>query len=128
LVDVHVDKALIDQAFVEFEDSAVLPDEEADALSRKLAKMAAFLKALERVAKIVADIATHFKEKVKPQGFKAMIFTPDRYACVQYKAELDKHFPVEDSQVVISTSANDEFEFKRVNKETEAKMPQLEMK
>jgi len=113
LVDVHVDRDSIDQAFAEFKDSAALTDEEADALNRKSAKMAAFLKSPERVAKIVADIAVHFKEKVEPQGFKAMIVTPDRYACVQYKEELDNHFPTEASQVVISTSANDEFEFKK---------------
>jgi type I restriction enzyme R subunit len=113
LVDVHVDKDSIDQAFAEFKDSAALTDEEADALNRKSAKMAAFLKSPERVAKIVADIATHFKEKVEPQGFKAMIVTPDRFACVQYKEELDKHFPPEVSRVVISTSANDDFEFKQ---------------
>ena len=113
LVDVHVDRDSIDQAFAEFKDSAALSDEEADALNRKSAKMSAFLKSPERVAKIVADIAVHFKEKVEPQGFKAMIVTPDRYACVQYKEELDKHFPTEASRVVISTSANDEFEFKK---------------
>lgn len=113
LVDVHVDKESIDHAFAEFKDSAALTDEEADALNRKSAKMAAFLKSPERVAKIVADIATHFKEKVEPQGFKAMIVTPDRFACVQYKEKLDKHFPTEASRVVISTSANDDFEFKQ---------------
>src|SRR5690606_215817 len=62
---------------------------------------------------IVMDIATHFKEKVAPQGFKAMIVTPDRYACVQYKEALDKYFIPEASRVVISTSANDPFEFKQ---------------
>ncbi|WP_367391682.1 type I restriction endonuclease subunit R [Lewinella sp. LCG006] len=113
LVDVHVDKDTIDKAFAEFKDSAALTDEEADALNRKSAKMAAFLKAPERVAKIVADIADHFKEKVEPHGFKAMIVTPDRYACVQYKEELDKHLPKEASKVVISTSANDSLEFKQ---------------
>lgn len=41
-----------------------------------------------------------------------MIVTPDRYACAQYKEELDKHFPTEASRVVISTTANDELEFK----------------
>lgn len=113
LVDVHVDKATLDQAFAAFKESAALTDEEADALNKKSAKMAAFLKAPERVAKIVADIATHFKEKVEPHGFKAMIVTPDRHACVQYKEELDKHFPTEASAVVISTTANDEYEFKK---------------
>lgn len=113
LVDVHVDKKAIDEAFAAFKESAALSDEEADALNQKSAKMAAFLKAPERVAKIVEDIALHFKEKVAPQGFKAMIVTPDRFACVQYKEELDKHFPPEASRVVISTSANDDYEFKQ---------------
>ncbi len=113
LVDVHVDTETIDKAFETFKESAALSDEEADELNKKSAKMAAFLKSPERVEKIVDDIATHFKEKVAPQGFKAMIVTPDRYACVQYKEELDNHFPVEASTVVISTSANDELEFKQ---------------
>ena len=42
-----------------------------------------------------------------------MIVTPDRHACVQYKEELDKHFPEEASKVIISTTANDELEFKQ---------------
>lgn len=113
MVDVHVDKKSIDEAFALFKDEAALTDEEADALNQKSAKMAAFLKAPERVAKIVEDIALHFKEKVAPHGFKAMIVTPDRFACVQYKEELDKHFPPEASRVVISTSANDDYEFKQ---------------
>jgi type I restriction enzyme R subunit len=113
LVDVHVDKETIDKAMADFKESAALSDEEADALNQKSAKMAAFLKSPERVSKIVEDIANHFKEKVEPHGFKAMIVTPDRYACVQYKEELDKYFPEEASKVVMSTSANDDFEFKQ---------------
>jgi len=113
LVDVHVDTASLDRAFAEFKESAALSDEEADALNKKSAKMAAFLKSPKRVAKIVEDIATHFKEKVEPQGFKAMIVTPDRHACVQYKEELDQYFDEDASAVVISTTANDELEFKQ---------------
>ena len=113
LVDVHVDKETIDKAFAIFKESAALSDEEADALNKKSAKMAAFLKSPERVAKIVKDIAVHFTEKVAPHGLKGMIVTPDRHACVQYKEELDKHFPEEASVVVISTANNDSFEFKQ---------------
>lgn len=113
LVDVHVDKDSLDEAFANLKKSAGLTDEEADALNQKSAKMAAFLKAPERVEKIVSDIAEHFKEKVLPHGFKAMIVTPDRHACVQYKEELDKHLPVEASKVVISITANDDFDFKK---------------
>jgi type I restriction enzyme R subunit len=85
LVDVHVDKETIDKLFAAFKDEAALTDEEADALNQKSAKMAAFLKSPERVAKIVEDITNHFNEKVAPHGLKAMIVTPDRYGCVQYK-------------------------------------------
>ncbi len=113
MVDVHVDKATIDRLFDDFKVEAALTDEEADALNKKSAKMAAFLKSPERVSKIVEDIALHFKEKVAPHGFKAMIVTPDRDACVQYKNELDKHFSTESSKVVISTTANDKLEFKQ---------------
>jgi type I restriction enzyme R subunit len=113
MVDVHVDKVTIDKLFENFKEEAALTDEEADALNKKSAKMAAFLKSPERVSKIVKDIASHFKEKVAPHGFKAMIVTPDRDACVQYKEELDKYFPTEASTVVISTTANDKLEFKQ---------------
>jgi type I restriction enzyme R subunit len=113
LIDVHVDKETIDKLFAEFIEEVALTDEEADALNKKSAKMAAFLKSPERVAKIVKDIANHFKEKVAPHGFKAMIVTPDREACVQYKEELDSYFAIEASKVVISTTANDTLEFKQ---------------
>ena len=42
-----------------------------------------------------------------------MIVTPDRLACVQYKEELDKHLSTEASRVIISTSANDSYDFKQ---------------
>ena len=113
LVDVHVDKESIDKAMAAFKESAALSDEEADALNQKSAKMSAFLKSPERVAKIVKDISSHFKNKVAPHGFKAMIVTPDRFGCVQYKEELDNYFPQEASRVVISISANDKLEFKQ---------------
>lgn len=113
LVDVHVDKETIDKLFKELKEEAALSDEEADALSKKAAKMSAFLKSPERVQTIVEDIVQHYREKVMPHGFKAMIVTPDRFACVQYKEELDNHFVPEASKVVISTSANDEYEFKQ---------------
>lgn len=112
LVDVHLNKELLDEAFEALKSSADLTDEDADLLNKKSARMAAFLKAPERVSKIVEDIAKHFREKVEPHGFKAMIVTPDRYACVQYKEELDKYFPEDASKVIISTTANDPKEFK----------------
>ena len=113
LVDVHIDAEAMDEAIAAFYESVALSDDEADALNKKTVSMSVFLKSPDRVNKIVKDIANHFKEKVAPHGLKAMIVTPDRHACVQYKKELDKYFPEEASTVVISTSANDNIEFKR---------------
>lgn len=113
LVDVHVDKETIDRLFKEMSDEAGLSDEQSDALSKKAAKMSSFLKSPERVTTIVKDIANHYQEKVEPHGLKAMIVTPDRDACIQYKVALDKILGEEASKVVISTSANDSFEFKQ---------------
>ena len=59
------------------------------------------------------DISLHFNQKVAPHGLKAMIVTPDRFACTLYKEELDKYFPNEASRVVISANHNDELEFKQ---------------
>ncbi len=113
LVDLHVDKTAIDESFRELTEAAALSDEEADALSRRAAKMAVFLKSPERVQTIVADIARHYREKLAPAGFKGLIVTPDRFACVLYKAELDKLLEPEASAVVISTNPNDTLKFKQ---------------
>ena len=83
LIDVHIDKSTLDEAFNHLKESAGLTDEEANALNQKSTKMSEFLKSPERVEKIVQDIAQHATEKVLPHGFKAMIVTPDRHACVR---------------------------------------------
>ena len=44
-----------------------------------------------------------------------MIVTPDRTACIQYKEVLDELIPENSSKVVISSSPNDDFEFKQRN-------------
>ncbi len=111
LPDYHIDKDSLDIAFKELAND--LSEDDRNKLSQKAAKMAVFLKSPERVRTIVQDIAEHFQTHVEPEGFKAMIVTPDRYACIQYKAELDKLRSPESSIVVISTSVNDDSEVKQ---------------
>lgn len=110
LPDYHIKKEDLDIAFKEL--TADLNEADRNKLSQKAASMSVFLKAPQRVQAIVKDIVEHFKAHVEPEGFKAMIVTPDRYACIQYKAELDKLLPAEATEVVISTSANDDADFK----------------
>lgn len=111
LPDYHIDTEGLDIAFKELAND--LTESDRNKLSQKAAKMSVFLKSPERVRKIVADIVDHFRSHVDPEGLKAMIVTPDRQACVKYKEELDKLIGEETSVVVISISANDDFEFKQ---------------
>lgn len=111
LPDYHIDTEGLDIAFKELAND--LTESDRNKLSQKAAKMSVFLKAPERVRKIVNDIVEHFRVHVDPEGLKAMIVTPDRQACVQYKEELDKLIGEEASVVVISISANDDFDFKQ---------------
>lgn len=111
LPNYHIDKDALNTAFQELAND--LSEEDRNKLSQKAAKMNEFLKAPERVQTIVADIVEHYNKHVAPEGFKAMIVTPDRYACIQYKEELDKLMPENSSRVVISTSVNDDFDFKQ---------------
>ncbi|HEX2919559.1 MAG TPA: type I restriction endonuclease subunit R [Bacteroidales bacterium] len=111
LPDYHIDKDGLDVAFRELAND--LSEQDRNTLSQKAARMSIFLKSPERVKAIVSDITEHFKTHVEPEGLKAMIVTPDRYACIQYKDELDKHIKTECSAVVISSSVNDDYEFKQ---------------
>ncbi|HOY31689.1 MAG TPA: HsdR family type I site-specific deoxyribonuclease [Bacteroidales bacterium] len=111
LPDYHIDKECLDIAFKEMAND--LSDDDRNKLSQKAAKMSVFLKSPERVKTICEDIIEHFKQHVEPEGLKAMIVTPDRFACILYKDELDKLLSPDASEVVISTSANDELEFKQ---------------
>jgi type I restriction enzyme R subunit len=111
LPNYHIDKESLDIAFKEMAND--LSEEDRNKLSQKAANMAVFLKSPERVKTIVADIVEHFKAHVEPEGLKAMIVTPDREACVQYKEALDLLINPEVSEVVISSSANDDFDFKQ---------------
>jgi type I restriction enzyme R subunit len=108
LLNVHVDRDLIDAEFDQM--TGHLTEDDRTLLIKEAAKMSAFLKSPARVEMIVKDIVKHFQEKVDPQGFKAQIVTPDRYACDQYKQALDKLLPSEASAVVISTGGKGEEE------------------
>jgi len=112
LPNYHIEKESLDTAFKEMAND--LSEEDRNKLSQKAASMAVFLKSPERVKTIVQDIVEHFNKHVDPEGFKAMIVTPDRYTCVQYKEELNKRLSPEASEVVISISPSDELTFKQL--------------
>ncbi len=112
LLDIHIDREKVDEEFAAL--SNTLDEDAKITLSNKAAKMLEFLKSPERIEIVCKDIAQHYQEKVEPQGFKAMIVTPDREACHLYKQELGKYFPDSASAVVISTSGKGDDELKHL--------------
>jgi len=67
-----------------------------------------FLKGDDRVAKVAAFVAEHFRSNVDPLGYKAFLVGVDREACALYKQALDKHLPADWSTVVYTSAHNDE--------------------
>ena len=105
LVELHIDKDAIDAAYAEL--TGGLSDLDREALSKAAAKMAVLVKVPERIEKICTDVATHFMEKVRPNGFKAMLVTFDQESCLLYKAQLDRYLPPDACDIVISVSGKE---------------------
>lgn len=105
LVELHIDKDAIDAAFAEL--TGGLSDLDRDQLGKAAAKMKVLVKVPERIQAICADMARHFQETVRPNGFKAMLVTFDQEACLLYKEQLDHHLPPEASEIVISVSGKE---------------------
>lgn len=121
LLELHIDKEAIDQAFRELTGS--LSDLDRDRLAQTAAKMAVLVKAPERIQRICADIATHYQEKIAPNGFGAQVVTFDRQSCVLYKKALDEHLPPEMSDVVMTVnSGEDDYAAYRRDRDAEEKL------
>src|SRR6266581_4523061 len=105
LLELHIDKEAIDQAFKQL--TGNLSDLDKDQLAKTAAKMAVLVKSPERIQKICADIARHFQEKVAPSGFGAQVVTFDRESCVRYKKALDEYLPPEASDIVMTVNSGE---------------------
>lgn len=106
LVDLHIDKVAIDQAYQAV--TGDLSDLDKDNLAKAASRMAVLVKVPERVQKICEDIARHYQAAVAPNGFKGMVVTFDQECCLLYKAALDAILPPEATEIVISASGHDE--------------------
>jgi type I restriction enzyme R subunit len=102
LVQLRIDKDALESAFAEL--TGGLEDLDRDSLVKSAARTAVLLKTPSRIDHICEDIARHFREKVEPNGFKAMVVTYDQESCLLYKSALDRFMAPEASDVVISVS------------------------
>lgn len=121
LVELHIDQKAIDTAFREL--TGGLSDLDRDQLAKTAAKLSVLVKSPDRVRRICEDIASHFAEKVAPNGFGAQVVTLDREACVLYKKALDKTLGPEVSDIVMTVnSGEDEYAAWRRDRDAEEKL------
>ena len=103
--EIRVTGDSLDGLFDEF--FADRSDDEKAEIKKKFGTTQAILEAPQRVRRICMDIIKHYREKIEPNGFKAMIVTSSRNAAITYKQQLDELNGPE-SAVIISGDHNDE--------------------
>lgn len=90
----------LDDAFEK--EFARLPAGEREQLKTENAKLEVILKLPERIRMIAEDVARDFKERVRPNQFKAMLVSYDKETCALYKLALDHLMDADASLCVYS--------------------------
>ena len=106
----YIEGSSLDNLFDEYFSDKT--DEEKKEIKRKYGTERAVLEAPKRIRWICVDLVKHYREKIEPNGFKAMIVTSSRYAATLYKKALDG-LNAPGSAVVISGDHNDTQEMKK---------------
>lgn len=88
LVDFHIRREELDQAFAEMMAEEGLSEEEQEYVAAKAISTRTFFANPERIQKVCADILEHFYSTIDPLGMKAQIVVFDRGLCVAYHQEL----------------------------------------
>ena len=87
------------------------PESVREQIRRRYANKETVAGAERRIEMIALDIAEHFRDKVRPNGFKAQVVAPSRAAALRYARNLNdfgiKAYPI------ITTSPNDGAEFQQ---------------
>jgi len=107
--ELRLERELLEKEFFDVVDAAGIASiEELNRLLDKADKLKAVLKAPDRIDRIAAHIAKHYRENVEPRGFKAFVVALDREGCALYKEALDKYLPAAYTQVVYTPYHKDD--------------------
>jgi type I restriction enzyme R subunit len=106
--ELRVDREVLEREFLSLVEAKGMTDiEELDRVLQRAVTLRNMLKNPDRVDRVAAYVAEHFRTNVEPMGFKAFLVGVDRDACCRLKVALDRYLPSEYSQVVISAAQND---------------------
>lgn len=106
--DLQVDREVLERDFLNLAEIEGVSDiEELNRVLDRAVTLKNLLKNADRVRRVAAFVAQHFRENVEPMGYKAFLVAVDREACTLYKQALDTVLPPEYSAVVMSAGFND---------------------
>src|SRR6185503_543340 len=98
----------LDKEFFSLAESEGITDvEELNKVLDRAVGLRAFLTADDRIEKVAAFVAQHFKENVLPLHYKAFLVGVNREACAKYKRALDKLLPAEWAVPIYTENVND---------------------
>ena len=105
---IRLPEDLLEKEFLSLTEAEGVSDvEDLNRILERAVTLKAFLKSEDRVDKVAAFIAKHFRENVEPLGYKAFVVAVDREACALYKRALDRYLPPEYSVPMYTRSATD---------------------
>lgn len=98
----------LDQEFFQLAESEGITDiDELNKVLDRAVGIRTFLTADDRIEKVAAFVAEHFRESVLPLGYKAFLVAVNREACAKYKQALDKLLPAEWTEAVYTDNTAD---------------------
>lgn len=108
LVDFHIDREGLDEAFAELAEAEALDEDQRGYLARRASRVDTLMKTPARVVAVAADIVEHYRAKVAPLGLKAQVVAFDRELCVRYYEAISALLgPGEEATVVMTTAKDD---------------------
>lgn len=90
LVDFHLDRTALDEAFKALAEEEELTDEQREFLAGKAGHVKTILLDPDRITAVCTDILDHYTAKVDPLGMKAQVVAFDRELVVAYEQELKR--------------------------------------
>ena len=115
--EIRVPGEELEREFLDLVEAEGVSDvDELNKILDRAVKLKTFLKSADRVEKVTAFIARHFRENVEPLGYKAFVVGVDREACALYKEALDKVLPPEYLTTIYTAAQNDSEKYPLVHK------------
>ena len=115
--EIRVPGEELEREFLDLVEAEGVSDvDELNKILDRAVKLKTFLKSADRVDKVAAFIAGHFRENVEPLGYKAFVVGVDREACALYKEALDKLLPPECLTAIYTATQNDSEKYPLVHK------------